>query len=128
MSKYVSVKEFARQAGVSAQAVYKQLDNKLKGYWQVKDGKKVIDLEGLAVFEKPLSTNGYDNNSAKVIELLTDQLKKKDEQIEALNEALQKALQTADQAQRLHASAEQQIALLQAPKRRWPWRKDKGAE
>lgn len=128
MSKYVSVKEFARQAGVSAQAVYKQLDNKLKNYWQVENGKKVISLEGLSVFSSPASsTNKENNDTTKMVQMLFDQLEKKDEQIAALQEALKNAQQLADQAQRLQLATEQQMALLQAPKRRW-WQRKKDDE
>ena len=42
MNKYLSVKEFAKQAGVSTQAVYQRIDKDLKLFTKAKDGKKTI--------------------------------------------------------------------------------------
>ena len=128
MSEFVSVKEFARRAGVSPQAVYKQLNNKLQGYWQLQNGKKVIDLAALSVFVQPVDNAGCTTSSTTVEQLLIEQLKKKDEQIAALTEALADAQRLADQAQRLQAVAEKKVALLEAPKHRWPWQRKKADE
>ena len=39
-TEYLSVKDFADRAGVSQQAIYKQLNNKLKKYVKVVENKK----------------------------------------------------------------------------------------
>lgn len=120
--EYISVQEFARQVNITPQAVYKQLDNKLKGYWQLKNGKKLISVNAFELFENNQVDNNSNNELTKVVELLTQQLKEKDKQIEGLNEALKKAQQLTDQAQQLQAQAEHKVALLEAPKRHW-WQK-----
>lgn len=39
--EYLSIKEFAAAVGVSQQAIYKQLNNKLKPYLKMVDNKKI---------------------------------------------------------------------------------------
>jgi hypothetical protein len=48
---FLSIKEFAKMAKVSPQAVYKRLDKDLKEYFKVIDGKKSIKIEALKQFE-----------------------------------------------------------------------------
>ena len=126
MSEYISIKEFARRAGITPQAVYKQLDNKLKPYCQVVDGKKALQTKALELFENNQFDQPIDNEFASIVNLLKGQLAEKDKQleakdkqIEALTEALQKAQQITDQAQHLQANSEQRLLALQAPKKHW---------
>lgn len=126
MSEYISIKEFAKRVGVTPQAVYKQLDNKLKPYCQVVDGKKALQIKALELFENNLFNQPIDNEFASIVNLLKGQLAEKDKQleakdkqIEALTEALQKAQQITDQAQHLQANSEQRLLALQAPKKHW---------
>lgn len=130
MSEYISIKEFASRAGITPQAVYKQLDNKLQTYCKVVDGKKTLHLSALELFENN-QVNKPDNNEllnelSSVVNLLKGQLAEKDKQLEAkdkqitaLTEALQKAQQITDQAQHLQANSEQRLLALQAPKKHW---------
>ena len=126
MSEYISIKEFAMRAGITPQAVYKQLDNKLKAYCQVVDGKKALQTKALELFENNQFNQPIDNEFASIVNLLKGQLAEKDKQleakdkqIEALTEALQKAQQITDQAQHLQANSEQRLLALQAPKKHW---------
>ena len=123
MSEYISVTEFARRAGVSRQSVYKHMSTDCKPYVNVVDGKKRINVEALRIFGVNESVNQDNRNSQQVdsetvnfdatmiqllqgqIEFLTEQLQAKDEQIAALQQAL-------DQQQRLQAAAQQQVAQL----------------
>lgn len=50
-SKYLSVKDFARHAGVSTQWVYKRLANELQPYCKIINGVKYINVEGLRLFD-----------------------------------------------------------------------------
>lgn len=126
MSEYISIKEFARRAGITPQAVYKQLDNKLKDHCKVVDGKKTLHTKALELFENNQFNQPIDNEFASIVNLLKGQLAEKDKQleakdkqIEALTEALQKAQQITDQAQHLQANSEQRLLALQAPKKHW---------
>lgn len=97
-NEYLSVKQFSERAGVSSQAVYKQLNNKLKKFKKVENGKTYVNIRGLSCFVSTNSTNvvqPVEQLSTNVvqpveqmIELLKEQLKAKDEQIRALNEQL----------------------------------------
>lgn len=116
MSEHISIKEFAKRAGITPQAVYKQLDNKLKPFLIMVDGKKALKIEGLELFKNNQENNQFNNELSTVVNLLKDQLAEKDKQIAALSEALERAHQLTDQAQRLQAAAEKKVQLLEAPK------------
>ena len=49
-NEYLSVKQFSERAGVSSQAVYKQLNNKLKKFKKVENGKTYVNIRGLSCF------------------------------------------------------------------------------
>ena len=101
--EYISIAEFAKRAGITPQAVYKQLnnqvDNQLSTYVKVHNGKKRINIKALELF---LSTdvnqvdnqfnNQFNNFSQPVdnqtIEILKEQLDIKDKQIEQLQSDL----------------------------------------
>lgn len=112
MSKdeYISIAEFARRAGVTPQAVYKQLnnqvDNQLTTYVKIMNGKKRLHVNALKIF---LSTNlnrvdnqfnnqvdnfsqpvvnQVDNQNSQIIGILREQIERKDAQIEQLQEDL----------------------------------------
>ena len=48
-NEYLSVKQFSERAGVSSQAVYKQLNNKLKKFKKVENGKTYVN-KGFKLF------------------------------------------------------------------------------
>lgn len=100
---YLTIKEFAATVGVSQQAIYKQLNNKLKTYLKVVDNKKMLDKSALELFKKQPETTQVEQ---QLINMLQTELNKKNEQIEKLQQAL-------DQAQRLHAMDKQRILELE---------------
>lgn len=132
MDKYISIKEFADEAGVSVQAVYKRLERDLKQFTEVKNGQKTISTEALKLFAiKPLNaTRGVKENQDKqpeilneVLNQLTNQLKIKDEQLKEkdrqiaakdqqirdLTNALLNEQHSSHQAHALHAGTIKQI-------------------
>ena len=101
--EYLSIKEFAAAVGISPQAVYKQLNNKLKPYLKTVDGKKTIEKSALFLFEKEPKTNEVEQ---QLINMLQTELNEKNKQIAELQKLL-------DQAQRLHAAEKQRVLELE---------------
>lgn len=107
MKEYLSIKEFAELVGVSQQAIYKQLNNKLKPYLKVVDNKKMLNKSAVELFKKP------DNSSTveqQLINMLQTELNQKNEQIATLQKLL-------DQEQQLHAMTRQELLLLEEKNR-----------
>ena len=114
----MSVKEFAERAGVTVQSVYQRLNKSLKPYFKVVKGVKYVEIKaltevyGLKVeqgFKGDFKENIKDfkdsekhkkDTSEQVIDLLREELKKKDEQIVKL-------MQLVDQEQKLRAVEQQ---------------------
>ena len=102
MAKVLSVREFAERAGVSRQAIHKQLTTKLSNYVHLVDGKTRIDIRALSLYNVSENVNLVDEKDNQksnqinkeftalldVIEVLKEQLKVKDKQIEELSERL----------------------------------------
>lgn len=101
MNDFVTVYEFAEQAGVSTQAIYKQLNRRLKPYVHVVKGRKMLDTAALrdlygidatlpeqSVFEnqdssgQSFQSDATESNALlRVIDVLEKQLSEKDKQI-----------------------------------------------
>lgn len=131
MSEYVSVKEFAELAGISKQAVYSQLDTRLKDYVvKVEKGTR-IDKRALSEFyssqpvkqverEKQSSFNQVEQsenttNSAemgRILDVLSKQLDTKDKQIDELNKRLAEAYAVINQQQVL-LDQQQKLTLVE---------------
>ena len=124
MDKYISIKEFADEAGVSVQAVYKRLERDLKQFTEVKNGQKTISTEALKLFPfRPYATKGAKESQDKQSEFLSEllnqltnqlkikdeQLKEKDRQIRDLTNALLNEQHSSHQAHALHAGTIKQI-------------------
>lgn len=126
-NELLTVQQFADAAGITKQAVYKALNNKLKPYIQLVDGKKMLqnralrEVYGVEVDQResqPL--NNQSQPLEAVIAMLQRELEIKNGQIEALqrqNEQLTSALENTTSslqaAQALHAGTMQQ--QLSAP-------------
>lgn len=133
-SELLTVQQFADAAGISKQAVYKAINNQLKPFVQLVNGKKMLRREALQEvygisIDQPL--NNRINPLNLTLQMLQQQLEEKDrqlaakdEQIKTLNEELAKEREhsrgtadklatLADQAQALHAGTVQQ--QLQTP-------------
>ena len=50
--EYLSVKQFAKKAGVTTQRIYQLMNKSLKSYCKVENGKKYISSDGLKIFER----------------------------------------------------------------------------
>ena len=50
--EYLSVRQFAKRAGVTTQRIYQMMNKSLKSYCKVEDGKKYISAVGLKIFER----------------------------------------------------------------------------
>jgi len=99
---FIPVKEFAKLAGITRQAVYKQLNNQLKESLKVENGIKLININALSLFknnqltpvEQPVDNNLTTSLQANIDilkaenESLNKQLLVKDNQIEELNNHL----------------------------------------
>ena len=82
--EYITIAEYANIKGVSKQAVYKQLNNKLKEFEKVVDGKKCLDIGVLTEVEQQ-KVNQVEqplNNSFQP--LLEKQIEEKDKTIQSL--------------------------------------------
>lgn len=98
--QYISVAEFAKRAAVTPAYIYKllksdstELTNRLQPFQQVVDGKKLIHINALSLFENKQDEQQFNNystefiNSLKAqIEALNEQIKIKDTQISDLSE------------------------------------------
>lgn len=111
----LTIKEFAELAGVSKQAIYSQLDKRLKPFLVQVDNKKMLKSQALeqfysinlqSTFNQPSSqvessesvpsaderSNEKDKETIlKMLEMLQEEIKKKDKQIERLQDSLDKA-------------------------------------
>lgn len=136
--KYISVSEYAKIKGISKQAVYKQLNNKLKKFVVVVDNKKCLDIAVLSVEElnqvekllnQPLNQveQPTDNH---LLSLLEKQIEEKDNtiksllaQIESLQEQNAKLTELLNNSQILLGMEKKQNLLEQdnekANKRHW---------
>jgi DNA-binding transcriptional MerR regulator len=116
MKDLLTVSEFAKEAGISKQAVYSRLNKGLNKFVQVVDGKKMLKSEALQEYLEQGKVNGCSSFSQgfnqplttlellqQTIDLLQNQLAEKDKQIETLTEALKTEQLHASQAQALHA-------------------------
>ena len=103
MNDYLSIKEFAKATGLSQQAIYTQLNNKLKTYLKVVDNKKMLEKSALSLFVKEEKSNGVEQ---QLINMLQTELNEKNKQIAELQKLL-------DQAQRLHAAEKQRVLELE---------------
>lgn len=108
---YITIKQFAEMVNVSPQAIYKQLNGKLKKYFKVVDNQKFISLEALAEFQskEPIQQNQqlFNNQIEKNFNQI---LMEKDNQISELKnqiKMLQDLLSTAN------VEKERLITLLQ---------------
>ena len=125
MEEYISIKEFSDIVGLSRQSVYKKVDNILKQFTKTENGKKLISIKALEVFEKDKLSTEFTDEFTKVVNTLTAQLEvkdrqilekdkqiaEKDKQISELTTALINEQHSAQQAHALHAGTMQQKAI-----------------
>lgn len=89
MDEWISVKEFSERAGISVQAVYKQLNKKLKPYLTVMNGTKMLNIKALEeVYEKTEDEPIKPKVDERLLNQLLNQLEEKDRQINELHRLL----------------------------------------
>lgn len=120
----LTVQQFADAAGISKQAVYKKLNNQLKPFVQLVDGKKMLQNKALSEIygvevDQPSQPNSQPTvNQSQPLEALIAMLQKeldgKNEQIaaqarqiEQLTSALENTTSSLQAAQALHAGTMQ---------------------
>ena len=117
--EYLTIAEFAKQAGVTKQAIYKRLNNDLSTFSTVVDGQKCINSKALSLFgvqpvEKDASTTIIDlvahlqkqhDTLSHLVDVLEGELATKDEQIKSLSQSLDQEQQLHAMIQRTHAHA-----------------------
>lgn len=111
--RYISIADFAKEAGVSKQAVYSRLKSQdLNKFIKLENGKKLINTKALELFNKS-SFNQVEQDLESTEREYIESLKK---QIEELQRDKQELYRLLDQQQQLTAQANATIKLLQAPK------------
>lgn len=77
MDDYISISEFAKKAGVSRQAVYLRLDKDLQSFVKLDNGKKLIQINALGLFnvkrDKLPNTDFTNFTDTNLTELTRDQ-------------------------------------------------------
>ena len=119
--KYISIADFAKEAGVTKQAVYsRQKSQDLNKFIKLENGKKLINTKALELFNKSSSQSSFNQSFNQVEQGLEstereyiESLKK---QIEELQRDKQELYRLLDQQQQLTAQANATIKQLQAPK------------
>lgn len=125
----LGVKEFAERAGVSQQAVYKQLNTRLKPYVELVEGRKLIaeqalfEIYGIEVKQTSNQENNQPHNPSStennpLYDILREELTAKNRQIEQLQSqvaqltsALENTTASLRAAQALHAGTMKQQLL-----------------
>lgn len=105
--EYITVKEFAKRAGISVQAVYQNIDKKLKPYLELIDGKKMLNIQALQdIYGVPEIKDDEQEVDNELISFLKDQLEVKDRQITELQKLL-------DQQQQLTLKTQIRLEMLE---------------
>ena len=120
---FLTVKEFANEAGISTQRVYQLLAKDLQSYCKVIGNTKYINISALERFTtKPIckdlqalakALQDQIDTLQKHNDLLTQQLEVKDKQINTLTESLQATTAALTSAQALHAGTLQERLTVQ---------------
>lgn len=116
--EYLSIKEFAKAVGISQQAVYKQLNNKLKEYLKVVDGKKMLDIKALELYktndDSTKNSTSCTTDEQQLINWLKEEIKEKNKQIALLQAQIEKEQQLLNQEQQLRMVEQQKYLELQS--------------
>lgn len=108
--EYLSIKDFAAAAGVSQQAIYKQLNNKLKNYLKVVDDKKMLEKSALSLFKKKDEST---DTQQQLLKMLQTELNEKSQQLNEKDKQIAELQKLLDQAQKLHAMEKQRVLELE---------------
>lgn len=115
--KYISIADFAKQAGVSKQAVYSRLKSQdLNKFIKLENGKKLINTKALEFFNKSSSQSSFNQVEQGLESAEREYIEFLKKQIEELQRDKQELYRLLDQQQQLTAQANATIKLLQSPK------------
>ena len=115
--KYISIADFAEQAGVSKQAVYSRLKSQdLNKCIKLANGKKLISTNALKLFNKSSSQSNFNQVEQGIESTEREYIESLKKQIEELQRDKQELYRLLDQQQQLTAQANATIKQLQAPK------------
>ena len=113
--QFLSISEYANIKGISKQAVYQQLNKKLKDFVQVIDNQKFISIQALdenelKKLEQPVEQEFNQVEQPVEQAFLISQLEEKDRQIDRLMKQIENLQELLNQSQRLQA-ADKQLLL-----------------
>lgn len=109
-NEYLSIKDFAAAAGVSQQAIYKQLNNKLKTYLKIVDNRKMLDKSALSLFKQRDSSTDIQK---QLINMLQSELNEKNQQLNEKDKQIAELQKLLSQSQQLNAMDKQKILELE---------------
>jgi predicted RNase H-like nuclease (RuvC/YqgF family) len=117
--QYLSISEFAEIKGITPQAVYKQLNNKLKDFLIEVESKKYIKIEALSESElkevDKLFNNEFNNScqefNNQIQPFLEKQIEEKDKQIERLFQQIEEKDRQIENLQNLLSQSQQLQAI-----------------
>ena len=117
--KYISIADFAKEAGVTKQAVYsRQKSQDLNKFIKLENGKKLINTKALELFNKSSSQSSFNQFEQGLESTEREYIESLKKQIEELQRDKQELYRLLDQQQQLTAQANATIKQLQlqAPK------------
>ena len=115
--RYISIADFAKEAGVSKQAVYSRLKTQdLNKFIKLENGKKLINTKALEFFNKSSSQSSFNQVEQGLESTEREYIESLKKQIEELQRDKQELYRLLDQQQQLTAQANATIKLLQSPK------------
>ena len=131
--KYYTVAEFAKKLGISRQSAYRKIDRYLSQYCKLDNGQKYISeaaFKDKKLVRELQEIRQSADSIDTVLNLLQEQLVRKDEQIEKLQEQLTELTKAFREAQALHAGTMQRelsdVTTVNDKHRWWKlWQKGK---
>ena len=115
--KYISIADFAKQAGVTKQAVYsRQKSQDLNKFIKLENGKKLINTKALELFNKSSSQSSFNQVEQGLESTEREYIEFLKKQIEELQRDKQELYRLLDQQQQLTAQANATVKQLQATK------------
>ena len=114
-NELLKISEYAEMRGISKQAVYQQLNKRLKPFVKVVDGKKYLLKEALTLDEVKRVEQPFNQPFNQVEQPLdtaffVSQIEEKDKQIDSLLKQIDNLQELLNQSQRLQA-ADKQLLL-----------------
>lgn len=126
----LTIKEVAEKVGVSQQAIYKQLNNKLNNYVEIVENKKMLNFKVLEEVynikvEQPIQPNVQPNIEQlykeqidilkEQIDSLKEQINQKDKEIERLHQEIERLHQEFNKALQIFDQQKLQLLTYQKP-------------